>query len=75
MTNKTLVTIYTSNGEKISGIYVGTPEDFERTFHQYKMHPHSKDFGINLLHGDGGFIRIPVNVLKESIHVVEPMTD
>lgn len=72
---RSLVTIYTSNGEKISGIYTGTPQDFERTFHQYKMHPHSENFGIDLLYGDGGFIRIPVDVLNDSVHVVEPLEE
>lgn len=73
MNTKSLVTVYASNGEKISGIYMGTPDDFQRTFQQYKMHPKSKEFGINLKKEDGGFIRVPVEILNYSLVSVSPI--
>lgn len=42
-----LVTVYMPNGKKVIGDYIGSPDDFKRTFQQYKMHPKSKEFGIN----------------------------
>lgn len=73
MNTKSLVTVYVSNGEKVTGIYKGTPDDFRRTFQQYKMHPKSKEFGINLTTEDGGFIRIPVDLLNLSLVSVNPI--
>ena len=75
MNERSMVTVYTSSGEKIYGIYIGTPEDFQRTFQQFKMHPKSKDFGINLKNEKGGFIRIPVDIINTSLISVTPMKE
>ncbi len=74
---KSLVTVCMPNGEKISGIYIGAPDDFKRTFYQYKLHPKSQQFGINLhlQYGDGGFIRVPVDVLNNSLLTVVPFDE
>lgn len=73
MNTRSLVTVYTSNGEKVSGVYNGTPDDLRRTFQQYKMHPKSKEFGVNLTKEDGGFIRVPINILNYSLVSVKPI--
>lgn len=75
MANKSLVTIYTPKGETISGVYIGTPDDFRATFHGYKLNTNSQSLGINLRCANGGFVRVPIDMLCNCIHRVEPILD
>ncbi|WP_163272933.1 hypothetical protein [Dysgonomonas sp. 511] len=75
MDSKCLVTVYTSDGDKVSGIYIGSPDDFRRTFYQYKLHPRSREYGINLYNRNGGFVRIPMDVMNYSLISVDPIEE
>jgi len=75
MANKSLVTVYTPKGETISGVYIGSPDDFRSTFHGYKLNSNSQSLGINLRGPNGGFIRVPIDMLCNCIHKVEPIHD
>lgn len=72
---KSFVIVYTPNGEKIKGYFMGTPDDFRKVFHEFNLNRHSTSLGINLACEDGGFIRLPISELSRCIHKVEPVED